>query len=1130
MTPLERDILQAVTKTQGPQPAHRQQRHSLQLAGASLLVAACLLACPHRAFAQFSGTIQGTITDNTGAEVPNATLTVTNSETGVSSTLQSNGSGQYRVNSLAPGTYKLHIVATGFQAKDVTATVTTSQVAGVDVALGIGNAAETVSVSAEGNGGLNPEENRVQTTLDTQQVRDLPLQNRGTLALVNTAPGVSGYTENTNNFAVEQTPAANSNGHYFGGNLYVLDGISITSNITTGTANISPNADSLQEISLQTNTFDITYPGGSGLTTAVTTKGGANQFHGTGNFTYTDQNLRAHARFQPGALPTTSNKDVSATFGGPIIKDRTFFFASVERLNNKTASTNQFTVEDPAFIAYAKTNYPNSIGTGLLQKYPLLNGVRSSVQLYGNANFTQTCTTPSATCNTPYIDNAANSVAPYQHGLQYSARGDQYFRQGKDRVYGYVFELSLDSQNVDPRANFNSLNTNRSWFNNINYTHIFSANLLNEAQFASYKVEGANGNGINPEIPLINIINAPTLANFGGSWGPGSFIQHNYSWRDVVSYVRGNHNFKVGVQAEHGDDSANFGPPQARPQFGFNNLTDLIQDNVYSEGNITYDPLTGNYKPLQFGDQGTSFGIYASDQWKVASNFTLTLGLRWDDFGNPTTYGYQTYTKFANVALSGNTSHINFAGLNGQFANASINQVANVYPSRQNVNFTPRVGFAWQPYRSAAAVSIHGGIGLYRDPITLGQVIDGLRTNPPGWITPFFAPTQPIQPVYSFGTSTASPYGYVYPKIPATGLDARGGVPGAAANITGIDPNIQIPKTLNYTVGVSTQLPGNLVLGVNGVGSHAYQQLSGTDFNRFAGDLLQNNGKLTRLNNSFGAITYVTNLNTANYFGLVVTLTERLKNLNYQASYTWSKSTDFGTCGTRFDFNAATDCPGDQHNFAANFGPSAFDIRNNFKISGSYTIPNYHIQPIADHLISGWEVASIATAQSGIPFSPTNLNPFDPTCTGIVVTCGDYNADGYNNDRPNIQSGTKTQGFSRQQFINGISPRATVTYHGNSYVVPTLFSAPAAGTLGNVARNSFRNPGLLALDASILKNNSLPWFGKESANLQLRLDVFNTLNRVNLLPVDYNIGSSTFGQSTNTYQPRIMQLGARFQF
>lgn len=140
------------------------------------------------AMAQFSGSVQGTVTDNTGAQVPNAGVAVTNADTGVVASATTNGSGQYHVNSLAPGTYRIHVTATGFQPKDVTAAITTSQIAGVDVALGVENASQTVTVSAESAEGLNPEETRVQATLDTQQVRDLPLQNRGTLALVNTAP------------------------------------------------------------------------------------------------------------------------------------------------------------------------------------------------------------------------------------------------------------------------------------------------------------------------------------------------------------------------------------------------------------------------------------------------------------------------------------------------------------------------------------------------------------------------------------------------------------------------------------------------------------------------------------------------------------------------------------------------------------------------------------------------------------------------------------------------------------------------------------------------------------------------------------------------------------------------------
>ncbi len=1095
--------------TQPNQPHHTTSAMRSRCASRIKLAAAAAILCTAQAFAQFSASLQGTVKDASGALVASAAVTVTNVETGVNTNAATNESGQYRVNSLAPGRYRIHVTASGFQTQDVNANISNGQDAGVDVTLTIGSE-QTVSVSTEAEG-LNPEETRVQATLDTQQVRDLPLQQRGTLGLVNTAPGVSGYTENLNNFAVEQTPGASANGHYYGGNLYVLDGVSITSNIVTGTANISPNADSLQEVALQVNTFRPDFAGGSGLTTEVTTKSGSNTFHGTGNITYTDQHLTvSRSEFNP-ALPKFSQKDFSGTFGGPIIKDRTFFFASVEKLANKTASTNLFTVEDPAFTAYAQKNFPNSIGTSFLTKYPVVNARRTGTVLYATPDFvTQTCATPTGNCNTPFVDSASSSNSPYQNGLQYSARGDQYFRNGNDRIYGYYYNIKLDSQAIDPRQGFTYINPNRSWFTSVNYTHTFSPTILNQAQFAAYKVEGASP-GTDPKIPFIHINGQESVAQFGGGWGPGSFIQHNYSWRDVVSYVRGKHNLRLGVRVEHGDDSADFGGGNGRPNFGFQSLTDLIQDKVYDEGNLSYDPLTGNFKPLQFGDQGTNEGVFLEDQWKVRSNFTLTLGLRYDDFGNPYPYGYGTYTKFANVFPAGNgTSLQGGPALDGQFANAVVKQTSNVFSNRQNNNWSPRGAFSWQPYANGKFV-IHGGAGMYRDIITLGQVVDGLRGNPPGWIYPTFSPQYAIQPIFSLGTSNVLPYGYTLPRTPATGLDARGGVPGAGAGVTGLDPNVRTPKTVNYTLGVSAEMAGHMVIGINGVGSYAYDQLSGTDFNRSAGDLIRNNGKLVRLNPSFAGMSYVTNLNTAYYNGVVFQLSQRINNLNYQASYTWSHATDYGTCNTRFDFNGGTDCPADQHNFAANYGNSSFDVRNNFKFSGSYTLPSPHLQPIADRVLGGWEIASIATAQSGIPFSPTNYNSFS--------SGGDYNADGYNNDRPNILQGARLSGFSRKEYIQGIFQNQ-----------PNVISAPAPGTTGNEGRNIFRNPGLLAIDASVLKNIFLPWFGSEKANLQLRVDGFNVLNRVNLRTVDYNVASPTFGRSQDTFLPRRIQLGGRFQF
>lgn len=462
--------------------------------------------------------------------------------------------------------------------------------------------------------------------------------------------------------------------------------------------------------------------------------------------------------------------------------------------------------------------------------------------MYGTPDFTSTCTTPAGSCTIPN-DIASSSTGPFQNGLQYPASVDQYFRDGRDRIYGYHYNAKFDSQEISSLPGFNQVDTNRSWFTSVNYTDTFSPNLLSQAQFGAYKVEGALP-GSDPTVPFIRINNAQSVTGFGGGCCPGSFIQHNYSWREVVSYVRGKHSLKVGAEAYRRDDSADFGPVQARPQFGFNSLTDFVQDKVYNEAGLSFDPLIGQFKPLQFCAQGKQIEGFIEDQWKVTSNLSLTFGVRHDNFDNPTTYGYNAYSKFGNIALAdGSTSDGKGLALDAQLANASIKQTTNLYPNFQSMNFTPRAAFAWQPY-AIGKVGVHGGIGMYRDQITLGQVVDGLRGNPLKWIFPTFFPTHPIQAQLSIGTEKVPPYDYSYPTLPARGLDVRGGVPGADAGITGIDPDVRIPKALNYTLGPTTEFPGYLIFGINGVGSSAYDQLSGTDFNRSAGGLVRNNGKL----------------------------------------------------------------------------------------------------------------------------------------------------------------------------------------------------------------------------------------------------------------------------------------------
>ena len=1099
--------------------------------------------------AQFGSALQGTVTDPSGAIVPNATVTLTNPATNQTQTTKTNGSGQYSFSSLGPANYQVTVAAPGFGTKLVAATLTTGQTAGIDVQLAPGGATTQIEVSAEAVA-LNPEENRVQTTLDTEQVRTLPLQNRGTLNLVNAAPGVTGYSQNLDNFANEETPNANANGHFYGSNLYVIDGIESDSNITGGTNNITPNPDSLREIALQTNTFAVDFSGGAGVTTEMTTRSGENKFHGAGEISYYNQDLEARHFFSGlGGNQPFKQFEYSGVFGGPIIKDKTFFFASVEKkASTQPAGTSVFAAEDPTFPAFAKANFPNTIGTQMLLRFPVAAVHSQSVKYYTSADLATQCATPAGNCNIPFIDNVNSTASPYDNGLQYSLRLDQNFRGGKDRVYAYYFHIDHQVQAIDPRPAFNSATDTISALYSINYTHTFSSNLLNEFSFGYKRVFGSR-NAPEPTVPEISLNQTYGIGSpaFGGGFGPGNFAQHSYNWRDVVTYVRGKHDIRIGFQAAHSNDSADFAGNYARPSFSFQNgLVDFIQDKVYQETDAAVDPLTGQIKPFRFGAQVTQYGVFASDSWRVLPSLTLQLGIRWDDFGNPSPFQYKEYPAFSNLIPVGSTGLAGSpAAIDAQFANAAIHTGKNIYPGSKNNNWAPRAGFSWAPTKDRLT-TVHGGAGLYYEQVSLGQVLDQVRGNPPGWIQPTFGigTGSTEQPIYGFGSTGVYPYGYTLPTVPAQGLDARGGLVGTAVGVYGDDPNIKFPPTVNYTLGVSQQFGrSNAVASVTYTGSYSWNQITATDFNRVAGDLIRNAGTPKRLNPSFSSMTYAGNFDTGRYDSLIFGLAQRIKGIDYQASYTWSHARDYGTCGTRYIFSNQNDCPPSQYGLGtAYYGSSSFDEPNNFKLTGSYLIPaTFKNRPLKE-VVGGWQLTTLFVAQSGTPFTVENYSSWGGGANDggklvngqyTNVTAGDYNADGYNQDYPNVSRGIrhvfKHGDFTRKGGVFGYDP-ATST-GGTDPGLPTLgFTAPLPGTEGNEGRNTFRNPGLFEWDASILKNTSLPWFQGEKANLQLRVDGFNVINHTNFGSVDNGISDGTFGQATSSLQPRLIQLGARFEF
>src|SRR5262249_30624937 len=256
----------------------------------------------------------------------------------------------------------------------------------------------------------------------------------------------------------------------------------------------------------------------------------------------------------------------------------------------------------------------------------------------------------------------------------------------------------------------------------------------------------------------------------------------------------------------------------------------------------------------------------------------------------------------------------------------------------------------------------------------LGQTVDLTRNNPPGVVTPLFSQQTAIQPVFALSTTSSPPYNFPLPAIPAGSLDPKGGLVGVQSAVTTLARNISAPLAVNYVVGVEHQLPWKLVAGANYSGSRGYNQLTGTDVNRFAGDLIANKGKLTRLNSSFGSIDYIHNGNSTNYNAMILSLRRTAGSwATFQGSYTLSHATDYGEAGTIFDqdsggsnFGTPINIP-DQHRYNSYLADANWDVRHRFSFSGVFTIPGVR-EGWAKPITSGWELSTIAAIQTGTPF------------------------------------------------------------------------------------------------------------------------------------------------------------------
>jgi hypothetical protein len=1075
------------------------------------------------ALAQFTSAIEGTVLDQNGSVIPKATVTIKSTITGIERTVETTDSGYYRISSLPAAAFTLTVRAGGFKTTQREITLEGAQIRTLNFTLEVGAQSIEVLVSAEA-AQIESSQASVSNQIDQRRVANLPLVGRNFYTLVVLTPGVTGlpsgggqaYAQATGDiFSAEYGVNLNGNGQRAESNGFLVDSANVGATPRGGVTNVNPNADTVQELRVSVNNYSAEYGRNSSVLVNVLTKGGTNDFHGTIGWFHTNNRLQART-FTQTRVPVFRRNEANWSFGGPIIKNKTHFFGSMDILRSGVGTGFRANTVTQDFIDLMKQRFPNNISTFVMSTFrDQLQA--STVALTAGQVAGATCTgsTPITTplgqlpCNFPMTKSGSFEQTLPRDGIQWNARIDHQFNDGKDRIYGNVYRttnqlVTFGTPSVYP--DFTTIQPQYTNYGNINHTHIFSPRLLNEMAVGATRAYGeaplAHG-----EIPLINV---PGIASYGTGFSDATFIQNNFEWRDMMSYNRGTHSFKFGFRYAKDDawkGGAKFANVFTRPQFSFNNLFDFALDDPFQESNIGFNPKTGENKGVDFRPYFPSLAFFVNDDWKVRPNLTITLGLRWETFFAPKDYD-NFFTGM--VFQGGNTFQERIAN------SISVNKPP--LDGTDYNNFAPRLGIAWDP-SGQGKMSIRAGVGVFYDRFA-GQFFHDAQTFAPVFgIATARKDTPPVLPVYGLSRTTESPW--QFPVIPnlRIGLDPKGGLIGVPSELSNADPNMRTQYSINWSLAIQYALLRDYVIEAAYIGSVGRKLYQEYDVNRFNGDLLD--GRLDRLNSSFGVIGYAQANGTSSYHGGTVSVKKRFsQGLDFQVGYTVGKAIDqassFGRGLNIFD----------PLRLYLNRGRADYDVRQKLASSIVFEIPRPRFLGNGlSKVFDGWQVGAITILQSGPPFTVTCGLPFRPVRNAggqIIGNSGcDFNADGRSGDPLDTPVfGNSLTGLERSDYM-----------FPNRIFQATDFPRPALGVLGNLGRNTYESPGYVNTDFILAKKTKIPWFlGNEGANLLFRAEFFNLFNRVNLDRTVGDISSPDFGRSTRAFGARNVQFGLKIEF
>jgi hypothetical protein len=1077
------------------------------------IIVAALLATllgASTAFGQLTeAQVKGTVRDADGNAVAQAPVVLRNEATGQVRSTATDDSGTYFLAGLQTGVYTVFVRVPGFKTYEAhNVKLDVGQTLALEVRLEVGDLQESVDVIADADRAPIVTDGRLSDTVGRRQISSLPLAQRDIFLLPKLSAGATAIPGAANSTKLSSSPVVTVNGNRYRGNNYVLDGAVNTNPNNTGEPALVPSVESVEEVQVQTSNFSSEYGRGNGAVVNLSTKSGTNEFHGRVWEYHRNAALNARNFFARERAPQVFNQ-FGANVGGPIFKGRTFFFGSYEGTRNATGNAYSFQVETPELRDYVLRTAPGGVAAQLLSLYPApapLPGAGG--QRYADQ---RDLVTPEGTI--PAIGRAAVTVRDSIRFDQYLVRVDHSFNNNLDKITGrWIAESQRDNGGTSSsaatlgRAARGSRGPFDGSFSNLNlgYIKVFDR-AVNDARISFLNVDTERGNpdAVVPDVSITGI-----TAPFGDVFRSGTRLR-TYEFRDTLTLDRGRHSLRVGAEYRRIFKGLSIGPATAGAFF-FTSLADFVTDRPFRQ-TLTVDPFTG--QPTGFGRYFTihEAGIFFQDDWKVSSRLNVSLGLRWDYFGDA-------------KEREGRLSSIIFGegdSFEERLRNASVGRVDRLY-TPEKTNFSPRVGLAYDPAGDGKTV-LRAGFSLAYQPHH-GQSIAGARALPPDAIQGV------IQPASGIGTQIL--YGIPVPYNPefARGLNPFGGVnslPGEPPiRTTGfvVNPDIKTQYSESWFFNVQRELFGSWIADVGYIGTQGINLERIDDVNRKRGDLLD--GREDRINPNFTTLLFVTNGVTSSFNAMTAELRGNVRTLTIRANYRWSKWLDTASDTSTGQF-ADNSEPGKGAQDAACLGceraRSLFDIPHRFTAAVTWD-PDGAGDGWVRAITENWQISTIVTAQSGRPFSVWNGAAFR--------TGGDYNADagggavgGGFYDRPDAPApGTYDDSWDRQDFLSGLFD-------------PSIFPRPAPGQNGTLGRNTFRGPRYTTVDLAVARSFVIAG----EREIQLRLEAFNVLNTVNLYLPNSDLSlalqpdgtfskSSAFGKSTQAFEPRVLQAAIKFSF